>query len=115
MQLLATLVGNRNTQTTTTSKLVADKSRYRGVQVNGHYASCCEAVRAVAGKRFLSDEVPTLPLNGCDALDCRCTYRLFDDRRTEIRRGSDVTFDIKCRLRGQDNRNGTSSGRRAHD
>jgi len=113
MQLLASLARKQTTQTT--SKCVTEKSRYRGVQVNGNRAGCCEAVQAVAGKRFLSDEVPKLPLNGCDANDCRCSYKLFDDRRTEIRRGSDVAFDIASQLCEQDNRSGTSSGRRSHD
>lgn len=115
MGFLASLTGIGTVQTATTSKRVNKKSTYRGVQVNGNPAGCCDAVQALAGKRFLSDEVPKLPLNGCDTHDCRCSYKLFDDRRTEIRRGSDVAFDIASELCEQDNRGGTSSGRRSHD
>lgn len=115
MGLLASLAGLGTTQTTTTSKRVNEKSRYRGVQVHGKRAGCCEAVRAVAGKRFLSNEVPKLPLSGCDASDCRCSYELFDDRRTEIRRGPDVAFDISSQVPEQDDRSITSSGRRTDD
>ena len=111
MGLLASLAGIRTIQTTTTGSCVNEKSRYRGVQVNGIRADCCAAVQAVAGQRFLSDEVPMLPLSGCDANDCRCTYELFDDRRTDIRRASDETFDIASQLCGQDNRSSTASRR----
>lgn len=112
MGFLASLAGIRTIQTTTTNKRVNGKSRYRGVQVNGIHANCCAAVLAVAGQRFLSDEVPMLPLSGCDANDCRCTYELFDDRRTDIRRASDETFDIASQLWEQDNRSSTASRRR---
>ncbi len=115
MGLFASLAGIGTTQTTTTSKRVDGKSRYRGVQVHGKRAGCCEAVQAIAGKRFLSDEVPKLPLSGCDASDCRCRYELFDDRRTGIRRGSYVAFDISGQLCEQDDRTITSSGRRTDD
>jgi len=115
MGLLASLAGIRTIQTVTTSKRVNKKSAYRAVQVNGNPAGCCDAVQAVAGKRFLSDEVPKLPLSGCDASDCRCSYELFDDRRTEFRRGSDVASDIANQLCEQDNRSGASSGRRSDD
>jgi len=113
MGLFASLAGIRTEQTTTISKRINEKSRYRGVQVNGVRAGCCAAVQAVAGQRFLSHEVPMLPLSGCDANDCRCTYELFDDRRTDIRRASDLIFDIASQLRVHDNRRGTLSRRRS--
>lgn len=115
MGFLASLTKTRTERTTTTIKHVTNKSRYRGVQVTGNGADCCDAVQAVAGKRFLSKEVPMLPLTGCAANDCRCRYELFDDRRTEIRRASDVAYDIASQLREQDNRSSTMSGRRLDD
>ncbi len=57
------------------------RSNYRGVEVHPGTLGCCGAVREIRGKRFLSDEVPSLPLQGCDAEDCGCTYELFADRR----------------------------------
>ncbi len=111
MGLLASLAGIR---TSTTRKRINGKSRYRGVQVNGIRADCCAAVQAVAGQRFLSDEVPMLPLGGCDASDCQCTYELFDDRRTDFRRASDETFDIASQLCEQDNRSSAASRRRSN-
>lgn len=51
----------------------------------------CEAVWRLAGRRFLSDEAPRLPLDECQCVpDCRCVYRHFSDRRTEVRRDADI-------------------------
>ncbi len=113
MGLFASLAGLRTIQTITTGKCVDGTSRYRGVQVHGIGADCCEAVQAIAGQRFLSDEVPMLPLGGCDATHCRCSYQLFDDRRTDVRRASDDTFDIASQLYEQNNRSSTASRRRS--
>ena len=115
MQLLASLAGERSTSKTTASNGDTEKSKYRGVEVIGSHAGCCEEVRAIAGKRFLSSEVPKLPLDGCDAGACDCSYKLFDDRRDDVRRGSDVAFDMVGQYREHDNRSSTSSGRRTSD
>ena len=116
MGFLATLTGIGTNQTKTTRNNRAFKlSRYRGVQVNANSADCCEAVQGTTGKRFLSAHVPKLPLNGCDANNCRCTYELYDDRRTDIRRASDVAFDIASQLCQQDNRSSNSPDRRIDD
>lgn len=51
----------------------------------------CAAVTKIQGKRFLSDDAPRLPLEDCDCLPhCRCVYRHYADRRTEVRRDSDL-------------------------
>ncbi len=40
----------------------------------------CQAVRAYDGKAFEPDEVPELPVPGCDAEACRCIYgNVFED------------------------------------
>lgn len=90
-------------------------SRFRGVQVNRNRTGCCNAVRKIAGQRFLSHEVPVLPLDGCDAADCQCTYQLFEDRRTQIRRASGATGGDTTPLRIWDDRNSSSPGRRHED
>jgi hypothetical protein len=41
----------------------------------------CEAVQAIVGQRFLSQQAPALPLAGCDQKRCDCTYKHFGDRR----------------------------------
>lgn len=45
----------------------------------------CHAVKALEDQPFLLDEVPTLPLVGCNA-HCRCKYQHQSDRRQDSRR-----------------------------
>jgi hypothetical protein len=55
--------------------------------VETHYhAHCCEAVKELHGKRFLSAEAPALPITGCDQAHCHCDYIHHEDRRVEVRR-----------------------------
>lgn len=120
MGLLSSLTEKLTTRTKTTPATGANSggtssSRYRAVQVNAPGEECCQAVLAIQGRRFLSDEVPALPLEGCDAGDCRCTYELFDDRRTEVRRISDDAFDLAGQFHDPDLRAGATRGRRSRD
>ena len=50
----------------------------------------CGKARGLIRVRFLAEEAPTLPLEGCDARTCTCHYRHHEDRRCEPRRASDV-------------------------
>ncbi len=114
MGLLAKLTGrsgtrNESTQTTTNA------SRYRGVQINADGEDCCAAVLAIAGTRFLAHQVPKLPLENCESSNCRCSFELFDDRRTDLRRASDFGYDIASELRASENRRGGPGGRREND
>lgn len=90
-------------------------SHFRGVQVNPGDDRCCRAVSDIQGQRFLSNEIPSLPLEGCDAGACNCTYELFDDRRTDARRVSDVAFDIVAEYHSDENRIHAPTGRRRRD
>ncbi len=87
-------------------------ARYRGVQVIADSDDCCQAVRDIAGRRFLAEEVPPLPLEGCDTASCQCTYKLFGDRRTDLRRTSDIGYDITSELRTSENRRLEADDRR---
>lgn len=87
---------------------------YRGAQVIVRPDSC-RAAAAIAGRRYLADEVPRFPLDECDAADCGCTYRLFDDRRSDLRRASDVAYDMASELREAEDRRGNTHGRRQND
>lgn len=49
-------------------------------------SSACVAARKLQGQRFLANEAPRLPLQGCSSLDCTCVYAHFDDRRHHARR-----------------------------
>ncbi len=73
--------------------IVSTGNRYRGVEVRPGEGDCCSAVRAIRGKRFLSNEVPPLPLPECDARKCRCTYELFADRRRSSAINSGLPVD----------------------
>lgn len=109
MGLLAKLNGNSRTATKTT------KIKYRGVQLVINKNECCQAAMAVADQRFLIEQIPKLPLADCDTGQCGCGYERFDDRRADLRRASDVAFDMASQLHDDDNRSSPSSGRRDDD
>ena len=111
MGWLAKLTGRPGTHDDT-QRIPEPASRYRGVQVIAGTNGCCQAAQAIAGSRYLADEVPQLPLDDCDLADCRCTYKLFSDRRTDSRRTSDVGYDITSELRTAENRRSESGDRR---
>ena len=114
MGFLAKLAGRANAvKQPTINKATA--SAYRSVQVITDPGSCCRAAESIAGNRFLAHEVPRLPLEGCDRASCNCSYKLFDDRRTEPRRASDIGYDIASELRTAENRRTDPGGRRYGD
>jgi len=116
MGLLANLIGKQSTQSKNTNAPgVVNKSQYRGVEIVAESGNCCGAARELAGQRFLSNQVPMLPLGGCTAEDCGCTYQLYDDRRTDKRRTSDEVFDIRSEMFDDDQRNCNKNGRRSAD
>ncbi len=69
---------------------------FHGVGVVSGESPQCAKARAIASERFLSEEAPLLPLSGCENPQaCTCTYRHFEDRRTDLRRESDEGLPIK--------------------
>jgi len=47
----------------------------------------CAASQALAGKRFLVEDAPRLPLEGCDKIGtCACKYHNYPDRRQDEER-----------------------------
>jgi hypothetical protein len=46
----------------------------------------CNAIRPFAGRRFTFEEAPNLPLPGCKAWRCSCTYIGVPERRRDERR-----------------------------
>ena len=46
----------------------------------------CEAAQALLGQQFPFDEVPELPLEGCNSANCTCQFKGLRDRRTWARR-----------------------------
>lgn len=82
-------------------------SRFRAVEILVD-ENCCKAAEAARGQRFLSNEVPPLPLPDCDAETCACRYELFADRRKGGRRDADRHGESALSL-------GRRKGRRASD
>ncbi len=114
MGLLAILTGLSGTRDETIHNK-KNASRYRGVQVIADTNRCCAAARSIEGNRYLAHQVPKLPLENCDSADCRCTFELYNDRRTDMRRTSDIGYDITSELRTDKNRRAERAGRRKSD
>ena len=119
MQFLSRLIKNKQTSRRIIKKketrVTNTRSRFRGVQLNPNHDGCCEAVLESVGQRFLSNDVPMLPLAACDSNDCRCTYELFDDRRTAVRRVGDFIHAAPRQFRLINRRSNGLRGRRRSD
>jgi hypothetical protein len=63
----------------------APPRRFGGVEIL-FKGDACETARSLAGQRFLAKEAPSLPLPGCGAGKCSCTFAKLADRRTDDRR-----------------------------
>jgi len=50
----------------------------------------CAAVKALEGKRFLSNNPPFLPLADCDQSMCQCRYQHYSDRRGKQNRRDEL-------------------------
>ena len=106
MGLLAKLTGRSGTGDETIHNK-KNASRYRGVQVIADAENCCAAAQTIEGNRYLAHQVPKLPLENCESPHCRCTFQLYDDRRTDLRRTSDIGYDMASEFRtGEDRRTG---------
>ena len=76
----------RNQSKQTTSAALQSKiNKYHGVGIR-YTGRACEAAWRIRGKRFLSVEVPMLPLADCTMTSCHCRYIHYDDRRDDDRR-----------------------------
>jgi hypothetical protein len=81
--------GAAQPRTEDTGRGAREPASYRAVELRTQ-GSACRAAKALAGKRMLVAEAPTLPLQGC-MLRCSCYYKPHADRRTsEPRRLADV-------------------------
>ncbi len=88
------------------------KVKWHAVSVSSEAGSCFPA-RLLKEQRFLSTEAPPLPLADCtQPASCNCTYKKFDDRRTELRRSHEIS-GIRRPSPEQEQR--TTRGRRKRD
>ena len=66
------------------------RTDFRAVTIMCHKKRGCRPVLELAGKVYLCDDAPWLPLVNCNKRDqCKCYYSHQDDRRTELRRDRD--------------------------
>lgn len=98
MGLLARLSG-KTPEPRKSSSNTKPTALYRGVQIVPGSEGCCGEAKMATSRRYLSHEIQRLPLESCDFVNCQCTYKLFDDRRTDLRRTSDISFDLASSLR----------------
>jgi len=54
---------------------------YQSAEIEFDPQCACDAVKRIAGRRFLVRDVPTIPVPDCDVTGCKCTYIRFKDRR----------------------------------
>lgn len=60
----------------------AGSTAYHAVSIRMDAQHACDAAKEMAGRRFLSNAAPRLPLPDCDALECRCRFAHHKDRRS---------------------------------
>lgn len=82
---------------TPTHTAVVNHNPFHCVEIH-HQAECCAAIKEVQGKRFLSNEAPSLPIECCDHPHCDCDYIHHEDRRVHIRR---VDIGLQHDMHGQ--------------
>lgn len=57
-------------------------SPYQAASITSNDSACaCDAVKAIEGNRFLSRDIPVLPLQDCTSPNCTCSYTRYHDRR----------------------------------
>ena len=89
---------------------------YHNVTIELSHNACC-AVKNLQGIHFLSKDAPSIPLSNCDAFECRCHYKHYQDRRREkLERRVDfgITHDLFGAF-GEKNQRGNKPDRRNND
>jgi hypothetical protein len=88
-------------------------SKWHAISIVVQEVSCATATLC-RNKRFLSAQVPALPMRDCDrAATCPCKFKHYEDRRAAVRRTEGVYRDLRSQFL-EDNRR-SSSGRRQVD
>ncbi|MHA7815488.1 MAG: hypothetical protein ACX93N_03365 [Pseudohaliea sp.] len=80
-------------------------------------AIACDAARRAAGRRYLRDEAPGVPLRDCDGRRCGCRLQTHADRRqsgTDRRLGVGLQSELYL-TSGNGDRRGARRGRRSTD
>ena len=91
------------------------QSPYRAASIRPG-TGACQAATGLGNKRFLSSNVPQLPLASCSQESCSCRYRRHADRRSEEDRRA--SFSLQADLysvSGNADRRNATLGRRSED
>ena len=100
------------------SKKLTARNPFRATSIVPGFGAC-NAVKSVAGNRFLDvdKDVPRLPLSDCDAMKCGCKYVRYEDRREDQsgrRHPRSLQSDLYDNT-GSEDRRGSRRGRRKTD
>ena len=79
------LIVRRREQPSRAQRAAKPAGRFGAVEIRPR-SGACDAARSLVGRRFLAKDAPTLPLQGCAAAKCSCSFSKLTDRRTEGRR-----------------------------
>jgi hypothetical protein len=94
-------------------KLSPGQNPFAAVSIVFDDTKACAEVMKYSGQRLLRGDAPKLPLRGCSAKKCTCSFHHFTDRRKGSRRG-DETGIFTSTFQGS-NRRLKNRGRRAED
>jgi len=92
----------------------AQAQRFAAVEIVPARVACCNAVKALSGQRFLYGKAPLVPLPDCDQPECKCTYQRLAERRTDLRRDTDLGVGT-LRIHYPSSRRSSLPGRRSTD
>lgn len=90
----------------------SSSAQWRAVKIYPGLISC-QAAGKMAGQTYLSQEAPTLPLEGCTEKKCSCKYSYLDDRRDREERRDTPEFLAALESLNRERRD--SNGRRTTD
>ena len=79
------LMVRRREQPSPVPRAAKPAGRFGAVEIRPR-SSACDGARALVGQRFLAKDAPALPLQGCAAAKCSCSFSKLTDRRTDGRR-----------------------------
>lgn len=75
------------------ARKIRSRHSFQSVEIRAG-SRACSAARRREGQRFLAADAPSLPLAGCTAERCTCSYKKLEDRREETRRWSDEGLGV---------------------
>lgn len=93
---------HHTTKSVLSTSVKSPGKHFHGVSIRPT-SGACRAVQTVAGKRFLPNEVPALPLSKCDVVYCGCRYEHHQDRRAQLDRRH-AHIDIETSRSGKEHR-----------